>query len=187
MLPCTGLSAGRQQEWVFSSPPHACEASSQSHLQVHGTEGLCNIAAGKERRIESYRAGFFSMLKKNKQSLPWQFPCRFGMKAKSLLPFSPHVLWGHSFRNIWVHQILSGGRNVSADSQAGNYWSNCQLGHSYSYLLSLWELISNNPVPSTNRWEQRTLPGIRQLVALEMRYLIAIKLTGSATGTHSEK
>lgn len=26
-----------------------------------------------------------------------------------------------------------------------------------------------------------------QLVALEMRYQISIKLTGSATGTHSEK
>lgn len=107
--------------------------------------------------------------------------------AKSLLSFLPHILWRHSSRNIWVHQILSGGRNVSADSKAGNYWNNRQLGHSYSYLLSLRELISNNPVPSTNRWEQRTLPGIMQLVALEMRYLIAIKLTGSATGAHSEK
>lgn len=107
--------------------------------------------------------------------------------AKSSLSFLPHSLWGHGSRNIWVHQILSGGRNVSADSKAGNYWNNCQLGHSYGCLLSLWELISNNPVPSTNRWKQRTPPGIMQLDALEMRYLIAIKLTGSATGTFQER
>lgn len=106
--------------------------------------------------------------------------------AKTLLSFLPHILWGHSSRNIRVHQILSGERNVSAD-KAGNYWNNCQLGHPYSYLLSLWALISNNPVPSTNRWEQRTLPGIMQLAAWEMRYQNSIKITGSATGTHSEK
>lgn len=130
---------------------HITPASAESPPSTWpDTEEVCNIAAEKERRIECYPAGFLLTLEKNKQTLQQQLPCRFAMKAeeqRACLSFLPHILWGHSSRDIWVHQILSGERNVSADNKAGNYWNNCQLGHPYRYLLSLRELNIQQSCP----------------------------------------